>query len=169
MAKKIKKQRPSSDSKTGGKEASLQNLKGNTFRDKPERINKKGRPKLIHHITAELKEKGYEPATESQIIDAYQQLLNLPEEEISIIRNDKTKPYFLRLVAQWMGSKRGMEMMDRIMDRSYGKTLQRQSINASIKQENNPEPPVDKEALLKDITAQLKAIDDEGQSEEKKD
>lgn len=165
MAKKENKQRTNSEK--GGRANSLANLKGKTFRDKPERINKNGRPpKLIHHITAELKEKGYEPVTESQIIDAYNALLQLPESEVRAIDDDKSKPFFLRLVARWMQSARGMEMLDRIMDRSFGKVLQRQAIDTTIKQEAIPVTSTeDRAKLLADIQAQLRAIDDEKTNE----
>jgi len=138
MSKPSKKAGKGDNSKQGtnSEERKRQNLVGNTFRDKPERINKKGRPpKLIHHITEELKAKGYQPVTETQIVDAYQMLLQLPEIEVKAMKDDKTRPYFLRLVAGWMQSPRGMEMMDRIMDRSYGKVIMRQSIDANIKTE----------------------------------
>jgi len=122
--------------KISGERHGMENLRGNTFRDKPERINKKGRPpKLIHHIVEELKGKGYEPVTETQIVDAYQALLQLPKAEIKALQDDENKPYFLRLVAKWMDSPRGMEMLDRIMDRSFGKVIMRQSIDANIKTE----------------------------------
>lgn len=134
MAKKENKQRTNSEK--GGRANSLANLKGKTFRDKPERINKNGRPpKLIHHITAELKEKGYEPVTESQIIDAYTALMQLPEAEVKAMESDNSRPFFLRLVAKWLQSPKGMEMLDRIMDRSFGKVMFRQSLEAVIKSE----------------------------------
>ena len=138
MAKKTKKQRSNS-----GREKGYANLKGNTFRDKPERINKSGRPpKLVHHIVAELKAEGYEPVTEGQIIDAYQALMQLPEKKVKDIQGDKNKPFFLRLVAKWLQSDRGMEMLDRVMDRSFGKVMFRQSLDVGLKAEQPLFPDV---------------------------
>ncbi len=138
MAKKAKKQRGSNAVR-----GNPDKIKGQGFHTHPERINRKGRsPKLIHHIVAELKEKGYTPVTESQIIDAYTALMQLPLDEVKAIEKDAKKPFFLRLVAKWLQSPKGMEMMDRIMDRSYGKVMFRQTLEANIKTEQPLFPDV---------------------------
>lgn len=163
---KAKKQRITSGSRHSNK--GHENLKGNSFKDKPERINKKGRPPiLIHHITAELKEQGYEPVSESQIIDSYQMLLQLDESQVKAIEKDKKKPFFLRLVAKWMQSQRGMEMLDRVMDRSFGKVLQRQQINATIHDTPIPQTTeADRQKLLLEVTSRLEEIDKSAMSKE---
>jgi NADH dehydrogenase/NADH:ubiquinone oxidoreductase subunit G len=144
-----------------GKKPGTENIEGQGFHTHPERINKKGRPpKLIHHIVQELREQGYQPVTESQIVDAYQMLLQLDENGVKDILKDKKKPYFLRLVAKYMGSPRGMEMLDRIMDRSFGKVMMRQVIDATVVQK--PEPEVSDKTraeLLKEVMAQLDPSD----------
>ncbi len=138
-ASKAKKQRANSV-----KGRNIEGLKGNTFRDKPERINKAGRPpKLIHHVTAELKAKGYEPLKESQLIEAYETLLQLPKDKIQEVSKSTDKPYFLCLVAKWMCENgKGMQMLEKIMDRAYGKTMMRASVDASITQEQPLFPDV---------------------------
>lgn len=136
-------------------------VQGKGFDKNPQNINRKGRPpKLIHHIVEELREHGYQPVTESQIVDAYQMLLQLDEDWVKYILNDKKKPFFLRLVAKYMGSPRGMEMLDRIMDRSFGKVMMRQVIDATVVQK--PEPEVSDKTraeLLKEVMAQLDPSD----------
>jgi len=154
-SKVVKKQRGNNVGK--GNAGKYKYLKGQGFNTNPERINKKGRPpKLIHHIVEELKEKGYQPVTETQIIDAYQMLLQLPKAGVSEIERDEKKPYFLRLVAKWMSSKKGMEMLDRIMDRSFGRVMQRQQIDSTVTLAPEPgEKTIDQAALLKEVQARL--------------
>lgn len=125
--------------------------------------NPKGRPpKLLHQVVAELKAKGYEPVKEVQIVDAYETLLQLPKSEVNKIQKDESKPFFLRLVAQWMDSARGMEMLDRIMDRSFGKVMMRQILDSTVTFSATPiANGPDRETLLKDTLAKLGAIDKE--------
>ena len=130
MAKSAKKQRIKQ------RKGNPQNVIGKGFDNRPENINRKGRPrKLLNEVCQELISMGYRPVSETQIIEAYNLLLQLPEAEIKRIQADKDKPYYLRRVAEMMKSNRFMEMMDRILDRSFGKVLQRQMIDANIKTE----------------------------------
>lgn len=130
---------------TGGLELS----KGQGFHTNPERINKKGRPlKLWTQITQELKEKGYQPITEAQIIEAYTVLLQLPKDEITKLLKDPKTPEAFQIVIKYMRSPSGIQMLDRIMDRSFGKVFQRQTLEANIKTEQPlfPDVVVNKQA-----------------------
>lgn len=120
----MKKQRDSNDKR-------LKNLQ--SLKDHPERINKKGRPpKLLNEVNQDLRNKGYTPVSETQIIEAYELILQLDKNQIKALTEDKTKPYFLTLVARWMDSARGMEMLDRIMDRAFGRVRIRQEMDIKI-------------------------------------
>jgi hypothetical protein len=130
---------------TGG----LKLSKGQGFHTNPERINKKGRPpKLWTQITQELKEKGYPPLTETQIIEAYTVLLQLPKAEVTKLLNDSKTPESFQIVIKYMRSPNGIQMLDRIMDRSFGKVFQRQTLEANIKTEQPlfPDVVVNKQA-----------------------
>ena len=145
------------------------NIKNTTFRDRPENINMKGRPKkLINKIIDDLKERGYEAVKESQIVDAFSLLLQLPQDELKRLADDKESPYFIRLVIKHMaGGKRDIEMLDRILDRSFGKVMMRQIVDATVSQK--PEPKADspdKEALLSATIAQLEEIDNQAENNE---
>lgn len=146
MGKKTAKQRKSS-----GKRHGSQNLIGNTFRDKPDRINKKGRPKkLLGALCAELIAEGYEPVKETQVVEAYEILLNLPKDKVASISKSKEHPFFFTLVAKWMSTAQGMAVLKEIMDRAYGKTMMRASVDANIKTEqplfpDQPNPAAKKE------------------------
>lgn len=160
QATKGNKQRNTSGSR-GSHPNSRKNLEGKTFKDKPERINMKGRPpKLLHEVTADLKAKGYTPVTESQLIEAYETLLQLPRAEVKKIAEDKEKPYFLTLVAKWIGQNNGMQMLDRVMDRAFGKVMQRQQLDATVTSVPDPEASTpDHAAILKSVQARLDEID----------
>jgi len=104
-----------------------ENIVGKGFDKRPENINKKGRPrKLISHINTELKNDGYTAATTDEIREAYLTLLNLPIsklKEIQKVDNDDY-PMLYKLVAKEMLGKRGMEMLDKLLDRAIGKAQQ---------------------------------------------
>lgn len=154
------KQRKSSESGyTRGKHPnSAKNLEGKTFADKPERINKEGRPKLISHLNEELKARGYEPLTDSQLADAYKKLLQLPESELKRISDDKEQPYFIRRVINYMSSTKGMEMLDRIVDRSFGKAHQVLELPQMPFKIDGVTP--EQQAMLNDMEKRLKEIDE---------
>lgn len=65
----------------------LDNLKGNTFRDKPERINKKGRPLKIY---SQFADQGY---TRSQINDCISAMIGLPVAELKTIQKSTSPKY----------------------------------------------------------------------------
>lgn len=99
-----------------------ENLKGNTFKDKPERINRDGRPpRIMSAVLKELTAAGYERVTMAMVIEAYEILLGLPEAKIKELINDKEQIMSLRIVAKAMLSTRGNEMLEKMLDRAHGK------------------------------------------------
>jgi len=103
--------------------------KGNTkgFREHPENINREGRPrKLVNHINEELKAEGYDPVKPDQVKDAYLTIVNLPFSRIKQMATTKSDnfPALYKIVAREMIGKRGLEMLDRLLDRAIGKATQ---------------------------------------------
>jgi len=99
-----------------------ENLKGNNFRDKPERINRDGRPpKIMSGVLKELTAAGYERVTIAMVIEAYEILLGLPETKIKEIVTDSNQIMSLRIVGKAMLSTKGHEMMEKMLDRAHGK------------------------------------------------
>jgi len=99
-----------------------ENLKGNTFKDKPERINRDGRPpKIMSGVLKELTEAGYQRVTMAMVIEAYEILLGLDEAKIKEIVNDKEQIMSLRIVGKAMLSTKGSEMLEKMLDRAHGK------------------------------------------------
>jgi hypothetical protein len=138
-----------------------QYVQGKGFDKNPGNINMKGRPpKLLNHINDELKAEGFAAVSETNIVEAYAILLNLSEARIIKLKDSKETPYYFRKVIAYMGSNRGMEMLDRILDRAFGRVMQRQQIDSTVTVV--PEPSgktVDQEALLKEVQARLDAED----------
>ena len=103
-----------------------QTLRG--FQKNPQNINRKGRPrKLVNIINHELQAEGYETVKSEQVKECYMTLLNLPFNKIKKMaevtpRDDM--PILYKLVAKEMIGKRGIEMLDRMLDRAIGKATQ---------------------------------------------
>lgn len=93
--------------------------------EKGETANLAGRPpRLLSTITAELKAKGYERATANQVADAFETLLNVPEEELAEMVKDKSQPMSMRIVGKAMLTARGWEVLQAMLDRAHGKAKQ---------------------------------------------
>ena len=93
---------------------------------KGESGNPQGRPKKVFSvIIAEMKERGIEPATPSNVADIYQYLLALPLSEIIKIagtpKEENDLPAIMRIAAKELIGKRGLEIMKEMLDRANGK------------------------------------------------
>lgn len=101
----------------------LANLKKGTFK-KGVPSNPKGRPpkpKTMTMFIEEMKEKGYEVPSSQIIAEAYLYIATLPEEELKSVLNDKSRPMMQRIIAKGVLDKKGIDVLDRIVDRAYGK------------------------------------------------
>ena len=89
----------------------------------------KGRPpKLLKHLNMELKQKGYEPVKPSQIVEAFETLLNLPKAEIEKLKNREGIPYFVQIICGKLIAKESdSEALEKLLDRAIGRP--RQSID----------------------------------------
>lgn len=103
-----------------------ENLIGKGFDSRPENINRKGRPRtLISEINKKYKEEGYEAATVAEIKEAYLMLINMPLSEIIEIskKENDDHPLLYKLVAKELLGKRGVEMLEKLLDRALGKSV----------------------------------------------
>lgn len=94
--------------------------------NKGESGNPQGRPKKVFSvIIAEMKDRGIEPATPSNVADIYQYLLALPLSEIIKIagtpKEENDLPAIMRIAAKELIGKRGLEIMKEMLDRANGK------------------------------------------------
>ena len=81
-------------------------------------------PKLLSTITAELKAKGYERATANQVADAFETLMNVPQDELAKMVKDEKAPMSLRIVGKAMLTAKGWEVLQAMLDRAHGKAKQ---------------------------------------------
>lgn len=96
--------------------------------------NPDGQPrKVLSRINEELKKEGFEPASSGNVIEAYNLMINLPEEKIKQIIADATYPMIMRIVGKEMLGKGGPEMIEKMLDRAHGKAMQKQQMDISGK------------------------------------
>lgn len=81
-------------------------------------------PMLLSTIVAELRAEGYERATANQVADAFETLLNVPEDVLANMVKDKHKPMSLRIVGKAMLTAKGWEVLLAMLDRAHGKAKQ---------------------------------------------
>lgn len=98
--------------------------------EKGESGNPEGRPpRLLSTITAELKAKGYERATANQVADAFETLMNVPQDELAKMVKDEKAPMSLRIVGKAMLTAKGWEVLQAMLDRTHGKSKQSVDLN----------------------------------------
>jgi len=101
-----------------------------TLAQKGDVLNPKGPiPKLLSTITAELKAKGYERATANQVADAFETLMNVPQNELADMVKDEKAPMSLRIVGKAMLTAKGWEVLQAMLDRAHGKSKQSVDLN----------------------------------------
>ncbi len=101
--------------------------------EKGETANPFGRPrKLISDVLHQMKEAGIKPVKPRDVVDAYESLLNLDEEDIVKVVNNKKLPYFMRLVASAMTRKgHGFEIVERMIDRAHGRAKETMEVSGN--------------------------------------
>ena len=158
--------------KTAGKQRggnNNQNLVGNTFRDKPERINKKGRPKKVYkEFLAKLHDHyGLERVSQAEYIEGHEMILAGDEQTLKLIHKDSGVPLDFRMMIDMIKDKKYyLQIKSLILDRVFGRS--KQLIEASIREAMTPagaEANVDRQKLLNEVIATLKGIDDEAKKD----
>jgi hypothetical protein len=105
--------------------------------EKGETANPKGRPPcLLSSVVSDLKAHGYERATAGTVVEAFEMLLNVPEEVLVDLRGDKQQPMSVRIICKAMTSAKGWDVLQAIMDRTLGRP--KQSITATVTEVPRP-------------------------------
>jgi len=100
----------------------------------PENINENWRPKKwISLVNAELKEKWYSPATKQDIETNYMSLLQLEEDQLKDMVNDKTKPMLIRILVKNMLWWKWFDIVEKMLDRWIWKAVQKEEIKQETK------------------------------------
>lgn len=114
--------------------------------------NPNGRPKkLTNDIINDLYQKGYDRLSQSQVIDCYLTILNLPKSELELIVKDSEAPVILKIVIERILSKRGFEAIESLLMRSLGQPKQEMEIKSHVR-----------EIPMTSASEYLKAIEERG-------
>lgn len=101
--------------------------------EKGDRFNPHGRaPKLLSSIVKDLKAQGYERATANTVVEAFEMLMNVPEEVLADMIKDKKQPMSVRIVGKAMMSAKGWDVLQAMMDRVHGKAKQSVDLAATV-------------------------------------
>jgi len=98
--------------------------------------NPDGRPrKSFSVVNNELKAKGVEPLTKSNLIDAYSLIFNSTEDDLKEIAQDKNTPYALKLIINELNDKRTRsKAIADYRDYMFGKAMQSTDITSNGKE-----------------------------------
>lgn len=108
----------------------IKNLKGksntNGFKENPQNINKKGRPKKgFAHVNKFLQEKGYEPVSKKEYSEFVAYMINCTEEDLKKLYIDKSLPLYLRLMIEEMRNPKTRSLVIRdLRDFIFGKAVE---------------------------------------------
>ena len=97
----------------------------NWFKQNPQNINRKWRPKKsIAFAMWELEREGYTEISKREVELAYKVLLNLDEEKLKEVVSDKNQKMLIRICARWILSNRWFDIVEKMLDRWIWKPTQ---------------------------------------------
>ena len=95
------------------------------FNKRPDFINKKGAPrKTISAVNIELEGLGYTTANQRDIVDCYMRLINIDIPKLTEIIKDDSQPAMVRIVGKSIISGKGFDVIEKMLDRTIGKTVE---------------------------------------------
>lgn len=98
-----------------------------------------GRPKkTMRTFIDEMEAEGYECPSPEQISKSFLYLGTLPEEKLKEVLADKERPMMQRIIAKGILANKGIDILERIIDRAYGK-VQRIDLTSKGEQIKQPE------------------------------
>ncbi len=99
---------------------------GTTFK-KWKSWNPNGRPKKwISYVNAQLAKDWYKPASRQDIEANYMAMVQLPQDVLTKIASDLTKPMLIRIIAKNMLWGKWFDVIEKMLDRGIGKAVQRE-------------------------------------------
>lgn len=97
--------------------------------------NPKGRPpKLFKDLANKFKDEGYESVSKRHIQEALEVLIGLPEKKLKEIMQDPDQPVVFKIVIKGLVGNKGIDTIDKILDRIHGRP------NQSIQNEISASP-----------------------------
>ncbi len=87
--------------------------------------------KLVSYTLDLLKEEGHEEVSAEQVKQIYTVLISLSQDRLIALGNDKETPMLYRIVTKEILSKRGFEVIEKMLDRAHGKATSKTEIEHS--------------------------------------
>lgn len=81
-------------------------------------------PETVRQVGSTLLRMGYEPMSIAAIRQSYMLIVTLDEKKIAELMVDKRNPMFIRIIAKRILAKDGFEIIEKMIDRVYGKPKQ---------------------------------------------
>ncbi len=89
--------------------------------------NPNGRPrKWIALVNEQLRSKWFVPVTKADIEENYMSLMNLDQDTLKVLANDKKQPMLIRILIKNMLWGKGFDVIEKMLDRWIGKAMQRE-------------------------------------------
>ena len=111
-----------------------ENVIGKGFDKRPENINRDGKHRrLIATVNKELEDNGYKEATRAEITGCFLRLIQLSMPKLIAESSDKNNPAMVRIVAKAILSGKGFEVIEKILDRTLGKSIQPIALQGATK------------------------------------
>lgn len=129
--------------------------------------NPHGRPKkTMRTFIEEMEAEGYECPSPEQISKSFLYLGTLPEEKLKEVLADKERPMMQRIIAKGILANKGIDILERIIDRAYGKV---QRIDITSKDEQIKQPEALQIHFVANSTEYNKVLEEIQKAKEEKD
>lgn len=107
-------------------------IKGKWFDANPQNINTNGRPKKgIALCNEQLAAQWFSPASKADIEANYMSLLNVDEDILKEMAQDRKQPMLIRIIIKNMLWGKGFDIVEKMLDRGIGKAIQREELKVS--------------------------------------
>lgn len=111
--------------------------------------NPKGRPKkFVSAVLEEIKKNG-ESITKSILQEIYTTMMALNEADLKEIVHHKELPMMYRIIAKELLSKKGFDIIEKMLDRAHGKPTVIQEVSGKLDTSVNIELPLPSEEIMK--------------------
>lgn len=102
--------------------ANPDSIKDKGFDKNPQNINRNGAPKKgIALVNSQLAEEWIHPASKQDIEANYMAMIQLWQDKLTDMANDKKQPMLIRIIAKNMLWGKGFDIVEKMLDRGIGK------------------------------------------------
>lgn len=88
-------------------------------------------PKLAANVIAALLKEGYTEVSATDVSSVYKLLLNVPIDQLKTMANAADQPALVRVVARALVQGKGLDVVERMVDRAHGRTVNTLAVQAS--------------------------------------